>query len=1303
MLNEMARKIAEAKAEESDDPKDPKLCAMCQKEAHKYRCPKCNMRTCCVTCSKEHKDKYNCDGVRGPFQPVQKLSQFTTSKSIEDQHFLEKISGNIHSSPSSAKKQKMENIQPESLEDASKSPSARLIEGVRYAPNSGRERYLMEAAVARHIFFAFDSESKALNKSEQSTLQKQPKEKEADNEEEGTCKNIDMGSHINFYSQNIFWKLEIVFRRPNSEENSYNDYSKLVHNIPDSIHVATILRQFLKPRPYGCIVSASDLDLQILQPFIEKGIDNLNIFMPVPKDSKHRYYAIDGEKTLLENVRKRFIVEHPTFVIVSAEETTEINGRLIEDKKASIEVAEEGEDSNREAEETGTIAGEDLEEGVSMDLLAAEEMAISIESVNGTTDEGVQHILFFSLPSLHFSLATCRYRGTRRWEGKRHKGEDLMARKYGHHTAGTIRKDVLTDKYANLSKREQKRMLAATQDDMSIGVDYSLNKHNRWMLANRPVELLRMAKKGFETSVVEGQSRTTGNCWPHIQPHSITAVHTRIDRDSADEEEFDVRTARSAGKGQINNIANFTPTARELSQKKPRTRKQENEGDVEIDPEAEAEKAAPQVHYSVQTPIKNKHMYTKGVWFNYNYRIPRNTARPRKLPENDLYDAEYENECSEDERENEEIENLPKPSTSLNLSDCIIDKSKKKREPRDRLRTLSSSLADEWENVSDLNDGDKPNDEALDLSKVHQEDFFHETIHIPMNKWKHSGIETPEAAETIAELKGRKVAGWTVFNLTDKVKLHATELLPVNVLVVALKEQKKMRKRDVDQLVMTINTTIPIPPPLYLPSFISKLSFKENLQAVLLGITEEIQGWREMYRFAIEQCTDLPVSFLTHAEDTRFLKEFHLWLTYNRELFSQKVESYSPYRRLTEYTALSHDDAHSVYTNSKLLSTEAHCYHLLEFESSLREFGRENEIVEGFGDGSEMPLQRCSNCYEFEKANLIGLGDRVLCMNCVRKNATGQIRSGNIPIHYQFPLEESTFDLLSFVLPLPVFNFYSKRLLMMSLEPFITEGRFDECYACSSLILVPNVSENQEFNSIYCNGGHSHFSFWCRKCGGECHWPMECGDYSEWQKKWEAQFELEAAREQKNCKDVPRHTELLHIKCSCKKGKFHAYATDRSAKCPQCGITVDVANMQVIRGQFVSWVHPAPRNNAVKRQKIFNPNWFNIQMPFGGFVLSRTQVENVIKRPIAELCFAARSRRFNRKETNIFGQKCGEQRRKGLTAAEGLEETRKMALQIVENGTGWTYIHKKETEMLKHMKVLMDKWVAVENCIKEGK
>ena len=60
-------------------------------------------------------------------------------------------------------------------------------------------------------------------------------------------------------------------------------------------------------------------------------------------------------------------------------------------------------------------------------------------------------------------------------------------------------------------------------------------------------------------------------------------------------------------------------------------------------------------------------------------------------------------------------------------------------------------------------------------------------------------------------------------------------------------------------------------------------------------------------------------------------------------------------------------------------------------------------------------------------------------------------------------------------------------------------------------------------------------------------------------------------------------------------------------------------------------------------------------------------------------------------------------RRKGLTFVEGLDETRKLALQIIENGTGWAYIHKKETAILKDMKMLMDKWIAVEKCIKEGK
>ena len=115
--------------------------------------------------------------------------------------------------------------------------------------------------------------------------------------------------------------------------------------------------------------------------------------------------------------------------------------------------------------------------------------------------------------------------------------------------------------------------------------------------------------------------------------------------------------------------------------------------------------------------------------------------------------------------------------------------------------------------------------------------------------------------------------------------------------------------------------------------------------------------------------------------------------------------------------------------------------------------------------------------------------------------------------------------------------FEGSTIVLLASNP--TNIKFEKPLALSKYRNPATQFHVLEFNSIYCNGGHSHFSFWCKKCGDECHWPMECGDYRGWQKKWEAQFELETAREQNKCKDTPEHAELLHIKCSCKKGKFH--------------------------------------------------------------------------------------------------------------------------------------------------------------------
>uniref|UniRef100_A0A915P3W9 BCD1 alpha/beta domain-containing protein n=1 Tax=Meloidogyne floridensis TaxID=298350 RepID=A0A915P3W9_9BILA len=73
--------------------------------------------------------------------------------------------------------------------------------------------------------------------------------------------------------------------------------SYTVQNIPESIRVSTLLRQFLRPKPYGTVISKSELDMDFLQQFTT-------------------YYPVNPQQTILENLRNRYVVGHPCFVVL---------------------------------------------------------------------------------------------------------------------------------------------------------------------------------------------------------------------------------------------------------------------------------------------------------------------------------------------------------------------------------------------------------------------------------------------------------------------------------------------------------------------------------------------------------------------------------------------------------------------------------------------------------------------------------------------------------------------------------------------------------------------------------------------------------------------------------------------------------------------------------------------------------------------------------------------------------------------------------------------------------------------------
>lgn len=77
------------------NPKKP--CQECHKETALYQCPRCNFRSCSLTCCKAHKERTGCNGKRDrtAFVPISRMTDLTMQS---DYHFLEDIVGNVESS-----------------------------------------------------------------------------------------------------------------------------------------------------------------------------------------------------------------------------------------------------------------------------------------------------------------------------------------------------------------------------------------------------------------------------------------------------------------------------------------------------------------------------------------------------------------------------------------------------------------------------------------------------------------------------------------------------------------------------------------------------------------------------------------------------------------------------------------------------------------------------------------------------------------------------------------------------------------------------------------------------------------------------------------------------------------------------------------------------------------------------------------------------------------------------------------------------------------------------------------------------
>lgn len=77
-------------------------CEVCAKEAAKYTCPRCEIKTCCLQCNKIHKGELECNGQRDKAKFIQ-MNKFTNLDLQNDYRFMEEVSRFVGNSQKESK------------------------------------------------------------------------------------------------------------------------------------------------------------------------------------------------------------------------------------------------------------------------------------------------------------------------------------------------------------------------------------------------------------------------------------------------------------------------------------------------------------------------------------------------------------------------------------------------------------------------------------------------------------------------------------------------------------------------------------------------------------------------------------------------------------------------------------------------------------------------------------------------------------------------------------------------------------------------------------------------------------------------------------------------------------------------------------------------------------------------------------------------------------------------------------------------------------------------------------------------
>lgn len=800
-------------------------------------------------------------------------------------------------------------------------------------------------------------------------------------------------------------------------------------------------------------------------------------------------------------------------------------------------------------------------------------------------------------------------RGQRRWLGKEHhRGKERLHNSVKDRTF--IEKTVRTT--VPLSEKVADRIEEASKDELKINVVYSMDKKNRWNDATT-ISLLGGAPESLNAEVVEKNALEQ---YGFMHPNKSTfAVHSKRVTEKDASGEFEIRSATSSGKGQ--DYTNFLPKSREFS-KKANARTMSIRGEEEKKEEVEQ----PTVTYNIYKTHRSQDVVGSEM---FKAKVVSKSGRHRANKKVDMEVYDDDEEFYDEEDDFEEENSQYRASNTLNLTDYVVSNDTKQA-PRSKRN--DSELSYEFV-------------EFLPESEYSQLFNIQEYLHDEGFTFMESEITFLSQAESFEEQIDR---------LRQEKDLKVKDLRPNQILIdISKRCQLEGSKKDGETttvIVFThlkhktynvlVNSTIISHPEKRNGDYLRKHIFSSS--SILEAITR-VAGEMVQNRKIVELIT-LSGKYYGENDIGKLLNDTFTWDNQLKNMMKLQWPN---------------EHYHATWANSEELSQVGG---KLEWNDLCEMVKKENRMRTCYT--FEDKCGECSRKKRSHELFLVENESKVKCTECLRNEFYREFSAKRLPIDLQTDTAEELEYLPTFV-PLTLLNLYIRKVAETIYKDLGATGDFEKCPSCKSAVFFEETEKETQNRSCPC--GYS----WCKLCDKVPHWPMNCKDYNEWEKKWILRYAMMHAQGSGN-------QTLVQITCCCAKAFFNILLpAGQFVTCPSCKTSVNTETMHSIYQQYYWPFSPRSRERLRKYYQDYKDT---DNYPYQPWADIRTEISKIpaIKSSVMEVCGPARDVRFNLKVRNQVVKREQFFLRNGILNEKVVENIFGTSVYLVENVTAWMHM-----------------------------